>query len=246
MIWALHGAVGRAADWQDFAASMGADLRSQVGQVRRLDLWRFLDCCPMPLDKIGATLASEISRIDPSPVLVAYSMGGRLALHALLAEPKLWRAAVIISAHPGLTEPLECAARRQKDAEWSALALKGEWADFLEQWNAQGVLSGQVEMPDRMALKGRRASIARSFVDWSLGAQKDLSPSLGQIQCPVLWLSGERDVKFTQLAAQSVSKIPEAKHQVIPDCGHRIPWEQPEVFTQVCGDFLIEQVSSCR
>ncbi len=182
----------------------------------------------------------EIKRIDPEPTLVAYSMGGRLALHALLAEPDLWKSAVIISAHPGLSDEAARADRREKDAEWSALALKGEWSEFLEKWEAQGILAGGAgagELPDRINLKTRRASIARSFVDWSLGAQADLSPKLKKITCPVLWLTGERDDKFTEVAKKAVPNIPQAEHQIIPDCGHRIPWEKPAEFTRRCVEF---------
>ncbi|BDS06171.1 putative 2-succinyl-6-hydroxy-2,4-cyclohexadiene-1-carboxylate synthase [Oceaniferula spumae] len=233
MIWALHGAVGRAADWRDFATAM----REGGEEVRRLDLWRFLDCCPMPLKTFGDTLATEISRIDPSPTLVGYSMGGRLALHALLAQPKFCKAAVIISAHPGLTDENECRQRREHDAEWSARALKGEWSEFLDQWNQQGVLEG-VEMPERLSLKDRRASIARSFVDWSLGAQQDLTPRLSEIQCPVKWITGERDAKFTEIAAEAVQNLKNAEHVIVPDCGHRVPWEQPESFAREVRAFL--------
>ncbi|MBK1854280.1 alpha/beta fold hydrolase [Verrucomicrobiaceae bacterium 5K15] len=233
MIWALHGAVGRAADWHPFASAM----RAQGEEVRRLDLWRFLDCCPMPLEKFGDTLAGEITRIDPSPTLVGYSMGGRLALHALLAKPDFWKSAVIISAHPGLSDESERAARRISDAEWSARALKGEWPEFLEQWSAQGVLEG-VEMPERLSLKDRRASIARSFIDWSLGAQKDLTPRLQEIRTPVLWLSGERDRKFSELAAEAVPHLPQGHHEVVADCGHRVPWEKPTQFADLVRAFL--------
>jgi 2-succinyl-6-hydroxy-2,4-cyclohexadiene-1-carboxylate synthase len=248
MIWALHGAVGRSADWSAFALSMRQDLdlypdlSSTVGEVRRIDLWRFLDCCPMSLEKFGSTLAGEISRIDPEPILVAYSMGGRLALHALLAQPKMWKGAVIISAHPGLSDESQKVARRQQDAEWSALALKGEWADFLEQWNAQGVLVGDADMPDRLALKTRRASVARSFVDWSLGAQQNLTERFQEIECPVLWLTGENDTKFTDLAKESVSLIPDAEHGILPNCGHRVPWEQPEAFSAICQNFFFSRL----
>lgn len=240
MIWALHGAVGRAADWLDFAAEMRQDsaMAAAVGEVRRLDLWRFLDCCPMPLEKLGATLAGEISRVDPDPILVAYSMGGRLALHALLAQPKMWRGAVIVSAHPGLASGADREARRKKDAEWSALALKGAWSDFLKQWEAQGVLGGAGEMPDRRVLKSRRASVARSFIDWSLGAQMDLTDRLHEIECPVLWLTGERDVKFTEIAKRAVQRMPSAEHRIIADSGHRIPWEQPQLFAERCRNFI--------
>ena len=244
MIWALHGAVGRSADWSAFALSMrqNPDLCSAVGEVRRIDLWRFLDCCPMSLEKFGSTLAGEISRIDPEPILVAYSMGGRLALHALLAQPKMWKGAVIISTHPGLSDESQRVERRKKDAEWSALSLKADWADFLQQWNAQGVLDGSVDMPDRQALKTRRASVARSFVDWSLGVQEDLTERFQEIECPVLWLTGENDAKFTDLAKESIDLIPEAEHCILPGCGHRAPWEQPEDFAAICQNFFFSRL----
>lgn len=234
MIWALHGAVGMAADWREFAAAMP----SHFGGVRRLDLWRFLDCCPMSLDECGRALAEEIKRIDPEPTLIGYSMGGRLALHAMLNQPGLWKSAVIISAHPGLKNESDRVERREKDAEWSALALKGDWADFIAKWNAQGVLGGGLEMPDRIKLKERRVSVARSFVDWSLGTQGDLTADLARITCPTLWLTGERDAKFTQLAELAVPQLQYGKHEVIPGCGHRVPWEQPDAFQGACAEFL--------
>lgn len=234
MIWALHGAVGRAADWRGFAG----DVRDVAGEVRRLDLWRFLDCCPMSLSEFGNTLAEEVFRVDAEPVLLGYSMGGRLALHALLARPTLWKAAVIVSAHPGLADESECVARREKDAEWSALALKGEWDVFLEKWEEQGVLGGTGGMSDRRGLKGRRASVARSFIDWSLGVQEDLSLCLDEVLCPVLWITGERDEKFTKIAREVSSVMPRCMHEVVSGCGHRVPWEKPEAFASLCRDFL--------
>ena len=241
MIWALHGAVGRSADWLGFAKAikqMSGKDSPETAEVRRVDLWRFLDCCPMPLEEVGRAIASQIARIDPDPVLLGYSMGGRLALHALLADPLMWRGAVIVSAHPGLCDESDRMMRRQQDAEWSTLALKGEWVNFLQQWNAQGVLGGGGQMPDRMALKSRRASVARSFVDWSLGAQQDLLPRVGEIKCPVLWVTGDRDTKFTKLAESAVPRILDARHCVVHQCGHRVPWEKPDDFVELCYDFL--------
>lgn len=233
MIWALHGAVGSVLDWREFADSVS----KQGQQLRRIDLWKFLECCPMPLENFGASLASEIVRVDPEPVLVGYSMGGRLALHALLAQPVLWKAAIIVSAHPGLSDELERVERRAKDAEWSALALKGEWSEFIQKWQSQTVLKG-VEMPERSSLKNRRVAISRSFVDWSLGVQSDLRSRLSEITCPVLWLTGEHDMKFTSLAREAVPKLPNFEHRTIAQSGHRLPWEIPHFFSKVCCEFL--------
>ena len=236
MIWALHGAVGMAEDWREFAAY--SEIREAAGEVRRLDLWKFLDCCPMPLEKIGDTLAEEIKRVDQSPVLLGYSMGGRLALHALLARPDFWKAAIIVSAHTGLTSEADRVERRERDAEWSALALKGEWSEFLQRWEDQGVLKGEGNLPDRIKLKSRRASIARSSMDWSLGNQADLLKRLSEIKCPVMWVTGEQDQKFTEIAKQAVGSLPNGEHHIVADCGHRVPWEKSDGFAELCRVFL--------
>ncbi len=239
MIWALHGAVGMADDWRQLAAFPA--IRESAGEIRRLDLWRFLECCPMPLSQIGNTLAEEITRIDPTPTLLGYSMGGRLALHALLARPGMWKSAMIVSAHTGLDNEEDRVDRRRKDAEWSARALKGEWSEFLEQWGSQAVLQAgdsPSHLPSRLPLKSRRASVARSFTNWSLGGQEDLSARLGEITCPVTWVTGEEDEKFTAIGRRAVAELQQGHHEVVSDCGHRVPWDQPEKFAEICRNMI--------
>ena len=230
MIYALHGAVGMAADWQNFAGSMKANGRA----VARIDLWGFLACCPMPIAQFGAAFNKEVHAKDP--VLLGYSMGGRLALHALLDDPQKWSKAVIVSAHTGIPEG-ERVPRQAHDAAWAAKALKGDWNAFLAEWNAQGVLEG-VAMPDRRKLQPRREAVARSFMDWTVGVQEDLLPQLARVTCPVLWVVGERDEKFLAVARKAVEALPNVELWVVPDCGHRVPWEQPEFFSQRVAEFL--------
>ena len=47
--WCLHGAVGMAADFRSFAKSLAAE---KTGS-RAVDLWRFLECQPMPIAEFG-------------------------------------------------------------------------------------------------------------------------------------------------------------------------------------------------
>ena len=230
MIYALHGAVGDAADWKGFAQQM-----KQIGEpVARVDLWQFLSCCPMPIGEFGAAFNKEVHAKNAT--LLGYSMGGRLALHALLENPKKWDKAVIVSAHTGIAEGLRV-PRQVHDAAWAAKALKGDWNTFLAEWNSQGVLDG-VAMPDRRKLQPRREAVARSFMDWTVGVQEDLLPQLERILCPVLWVVGERDTKFLEVAKKAVEALPNAELCVIPDCGHRVPWEQSELFTKRVEEFL--------
>ena len=224
--WCLHGAAGMAADWRGFAKTLAA---TGIGS-RAVDLWRFLECQPMSLTEFGAALNAEASGEvfrGSSRALLGYSLGGRLALHALLEKDHPWQAAVIISAHPGLESEPECADRRASDAGWATQALAGNWQQFLDSWNAQAVL-GSTPLRDRQAsssLITRRREVARSFVDWSLGAQQPLWDRLGEISIPVLWVVGENDVKFRALAERAVSLIPNAHLAIAPGAGHRVPWE---------------------
>ena len=112
MIWCLHGALGQTGDWQAFSQTMAAQGRT----CRGVELWRFLECEGMGLSEWAAVFNAEVRAAgEKENFLVGYSMGGRLALHALLDDPALWTKAVIVSAHPGLLEErerLERMARR--------------------------------------------------------------------------------------------------------------------------------------
>ncbi len=267
-LWCLHGAVGMAADWRGF--------HPPGWGMKRVDLWRFLECCPMSMHDFGRALNAEAAdgrwkmkdgrrqstaggpheenppstiHHPPSPhVLVGYSMGARLALHALLAGGP-WNAAVLVAPHPGLESGEERTARRATDAEWASRALSGDWREFLEEWEGQAVIRGtsnaerptsniEWKMADRAGLIARRREVARSFVDWSLGAQEPLWEKLPEIACPVLWCVGERDTKFRALGERAAGLLPRGELWTAPGAGHRVPWETPEAFREKIGEFL--------
>jgi 2-succinyl-6-hydroxy-2,4-cyclohexadiene-1-carboxylate synthase len=156
----------------------------------------------------------------------------------LLEKDHPWDAAMIIAAHPGLENEEEKVARREKDTNWSVKCLHGEWEEFLQEWQAQGILQEAGSLSDRVPLRLRRKEIARSFLDWSLGAQENLWQRLPEIEVPVLWLTGERDTKFSAIATRAVTMMPNARHQVIANAGHRLPWQEPIAFSQVLMEFI--------
>lgn len=234
--WCLHGAVGMAADWRGFAKNLA------VGGIgsRAVDLWRFLECCPMPLAEFGKALNDEVGGEvfrGTCRALLGYSMGGRLALHSLLGNGHPWQAAVIVSAHPGLET--DRAGRRAADAGWATRALTGNWQEFLTAWNGQPLLGNSMrDAKASSSLVMRRREIARSFVDWSLGAQEPLWDRLGEISVPVLWIVGENDVKYLSLAERAVSLMPHADLVIAPGAGHRVPWEAEAWFAEQVCHFL--------
>lgn len=218
----LHGAVGSVGDWQDFALDL-----------RAVDLWQYQVGGVCSLWEAADRIAQE-----EGECLLGYSMGGRLALHAVLRHPERWRALVIVSAHTGLSED-ERVARLALDESWAARAEGMRWGAFVAAWNAQGVLGGN-ELGDRAELAGRSCEVARSFRGWSLGAQEDLLPRLSEIKIPVLWLVGERDDKFRVIGQRACAEIAQARYRVLADCGHRLPWQSREAFEAAVRGFLAE------
>lgn len=237
ILWCLHGAVGHASAWRGLAVSDWG--------VKRVDLWRFLACCPMSLPAFGRALNEEAggglrSGEGGKRVLVGYSMGARLALHALLSGGP-WDAAILIGPHPGLESEEERVSRRELDAGWAARAMTGDWADFLRAWNEQPLLASSAAADPAPEL--RRREVARSFVDWSLGAQESLWSRLADIHCPVLWCAGERDPKFLALGKRATVLLPAGELWVAPGAGHRVPWDAPQAFHAKVREFLEQVVS---
>jgi len=212
-IQALHGMLGERGDW-DFLPEADAP-----------DLWSW-NC---GFDRI---------ELD-ADVVIGYSMGGRLALHALDQV----KAAVIVSAHTGLAEGRE--ERLENDLRWAAKVRSMGWQEFLSEWHAQSVFAGGGYEPDRSGLESRREEIAQAFDRWSLGRQEDLLPGLAETRIPVLWVNGELDEKFTCIGAEACNALPLGEHVVVEGCGHRVPWEVPEKFTQLIKEFLSRH-SLCR
>lgn len=230
MVWTLHGAVGSHKDWKDFR------LDSEITQS--VNLWRFLQCCPKSIEETGIALNNEITSVNPT--LLGYSMGGRIALHALLAENSPWEKAIIVSADTGISNEESRARRRQRDTEWASQALSGDWNTFIKNWNAQSILPKLHDESffERAQLKPWRQQIARSFIDWSTGAQQDLLPKLHNIKIPILWITGDTDKKFSKIAKRAILEIPNGTHISVKNSGHRVPWEQPKDFLSIVQDFL--------
>lgn len=237
--WCLPGAVGLPADYRVFSKQLAA---AKIGS-RAVDLWRFLEADPLPISEFGKALNddadSEVFR-GTGRALLGYSLGGRLALHALLEKGHHWQAAVIVSAHPGLEDAAERSARKTHDSAWATKAFAGDWRQFLDQWNAQPVLGGgAIRDPDAsMRLIARRREVARSFIDWSLGAQEPLWDQLPEISIPVLWVVGENDLKFREIAERAVGLLPKGVLAVAPNSGHRVPWEAADWFAERTAHFL--------
>jgi len=166
-------------------------------------------------------------------VLVGYSMGGRLALHALIAGAAFDRA-VIISAGLNLEEGRE--ERRARDEAWAKRFESDSWDEVMRDWNAQPVFGGHVVQ--RLENDYDRRELARQLRENSPGLLPTLVPRLHEIEIPVLWITGERDTAYVEIGRLAVSSLRNAELWICPNAGHRVPWEQPALFRARLREFV--------
>lgn len=225
MILALHGNLGSASDWE----------RLDIPDLEAIDLWDFSQLS-------FEEFAAEILETNEKPILAGYSLGGRLALHAMALYPERWSGAVILSAHPGLPCVEDRIARRSSDAVWANRARELEWIDFLKKWDEQPVLGDFSRGHERLSLESRREDVAQAFENWSLGRQDDLRSRLKAFPNPVLWITGERDDKFSAIGSSMVEVFSNFRHEILTDCGHRVLMEKPDRV----GDQIVDFVRTAR
>lgn len=186
------------------------------------------------------TFNRSVKEANRKKVLVGYSLGGRLALHALLDRPKLWDGAVIVSANPGLQDLKEKQKRLANDLQWSQRFLSEPWEKLMEDWNAQPVFSGDDCKLVRQEKNYSRSTLANVLDVWSLGRQEDLRQSIQNLSIPILWIAGERDQKFTSIARSLQFSHPQSKVWIAAEAGHSVPWQLEDSFKQELDTFLKE------
>ena len=171
-------------------------------------------------------------------ILLGYSLGGRLALHACLAKPDLWSGVTVVSSDAGSGGPDEKKLQLEKDKKWAERFRSEPMESLLAEWDDLPVFCSIPNPVPRNPEELDAEKIARLFEVFSKGCQRDLLPELSKLQAPpVLYLSGENDKKYGELGEKLAASCPIVRHRVISQAGHRVPWENPESFARVLIDF---------
>lgn len=181
----------------------------------------------------------NFSRGD-SRILMGYSLGGRLALHALIDQPSLWQGAIIISAHPGLINDQERQLRQQRDLEWAKRFESENWDHLMCAWNGQEVFANDGFSFSRKEKHYQRFKLVQALVGGSLGSQIDLRKQIASLPFPILWITGAQDTRYCQLAQSLTFSNSHSYWKSIEKAGHRVPWSQPQVFSEMVLTFLKE------
>jgi pimeloyl-ACP methyl ester carboxylesterase len=71
-----------------------------------------------------------------------------------------------------------------------------------------------------------------------LAEQPDGAPRLGGLATPVLWLAGERDTAFAEVARAAATVCPQGRSEVLAEAGHDLHTEKPREFAYLVAGFL--------
>ncbi len=194
---------------------------------------------------LAASLAA-IRRAGRGGVLVGYSMGGRLALRAAIAEPSAYRALVLLGATPGIENERKRAARRQADDELADWMERAPIAAVVDHWENQRVFETQwrdlVDRQRRGRLSHEPTKLAAMLRATGQGVLPPVWDELEKLRMPVLAVAGESDDRYAQIAQRMTEALPAGRAAIIRRAGHAAHLEQPDAFSDLLLEFLDEHL----
>jgi pimeloyl-ACP methyl ester carboxylesterase len=156
------------------------------------------------------------------------SAGGEALLEAAVLQPERFARLVLLAPAMWPWEPSEPLAR-YAEAEEAALAegdLDRAIDLNLDMWVRRDEHRGPVAAMLRRALENQRK---RPFEEFGL-EDPPLADRLDRVTCPVRILVGEHDVEdFRAIAWRLVDGLPDATAEEVPDAGHLLGLEVPEL-----------------
>lgn len=225
----LHGFMGSSADWRDVMATLGDRAF----------------CIALDLPGHGASLGlrPEAYTIEESaravihvldelrvqrPVMVGYSMGGRLALYVALRRPERCAGLFLESASPGLESEEERTARRSSDEEKAKRLETEGFEAFLLDWYRQPLFAPLAR--DRTLLQrtieARRRNdpieLARSLRGMGTGSQPSLWEELKSLTVPALAASGALDEKYAAISSRMAVINSQIESRSVRGAGHNV------------------------
>lgn len=184
-------------------------------------------------------LLEELQVEDPV-VVCGLSMGGYIAFSFYRRYPQRV-AGLILAATRAKDDSPEARANRDRMAvkadEQGAAAIAG---DLLPKMFSPRTLDANPELVERV--KHMMASTSVQGIKGALMGMKsraDSTPTLNKIDVPTLILHGKDDQLIPPQEAQDMhAAIQDSQLHVLPQAGHLLNLEQPELFNQAVRQFL--------
>lgn len=243
----LHGFTGSAQAWSplsDLLAERFTLIAVDVVGHGLSDKPATLDHYFLPQAAADVIRAVEIAGFSRCAWL-GYSMGGRLALRVATNFPQAVERLALIGASPGLAFSEERAARVASD-ELLAQTIERDGVEaFVDYWENIPLFASQKRLPPERQtairagrLRNEAVGLAGSLRGMGTGTQEPFYDRLASLRMPVLALAGELDTKYTAIAREMATAVPDARARVVPGAGHAAHSENPDFCGAAIAAFL--------
>lgn len=180
-------------------------------------------------------------------IIYGYSMGGRLALHYALTQtkPKVKIEGIIIeSSNIGIADHNERKARHSDELKWIDLfSSEKDYYSVLNQWYSQKLFFSLSESQKKELIEKRVNSTNRRFISQAIerlavSKMPYLGSYLKDTTIPMLYLFGEYDIKYKNIA-EKISKLnPNIIIKEISSSSHNCHYEQPKLVAKEIIEFI--------
>jgi 2-succinyl-6-hydroxy-2,4-cyclohexadiene-1-carboxylate synthase len=227
----LHGFAGTARHWDRVIAELPEGCFAPAA----LNL---TDADPLTPDGV-TRLVSRATAAEPM-ILVGYSMGGRLALHAALAMPDRIRRLVLVSASAGIEDRNEREARRLADDALAREIERDPIESFISRWGALPLfahdpddVAGEIAADQRRCTPGELAAVLRGLGPGTIAPMWD---RLDELAMEVAILAGELDAAYVRLGRRIAASTARSSFHCLAGVGHRVALQAPrEVARALCA-----------
>ena len=225
----LHGFWGAPADWNQTLAQLPLGAPTWCP-----DLYRDEGLGPdvEPLKWADRFVHRVRAEVGERAQLVAYSMGGRLALHALLRVPGLFTRTLILSA---AAVPEVTGARGAWERDWARRFREEPWDALERDWAKEAVIATSPAGPRRHD-DALREGLAQSLETWSPTKHAFGAKELIETTAHVDYAFGAEDQKYRDQAKQLRALPVRGQITIIPKAGHRLPQDAPEFIARWIGE----------
>jgi 2-succinyl-6-hydroxy-2,4-cyclohexadiene-1-carboxylate synthase len=242
----LHGFTGSAAAWLALAARLAPHRRTvavdlighgQSDAPADAERYRMEQCVA---DLLALLDTMQIAQTD----VLSYSMGGRVALQMAAAAPARVSALILESSSPGLADPAERQARIAADEALADSIERDGLAAFVDRWERLPLFASQAALPAEIRARQRAErmrnnpqGLANSLRGMGAGRQSSLWDRLSQLCMPALLIAGALDQKYCAIAEQMAQALPNVRKAIVPNAGHTVHLEQPDIFAAAVLEF---------
>lgn len=240
-VTAFHGFTQRGSAWDEVAALLPVPLVSPdlPGHGRNPALgW----------DAATRWAVGVIESAPGSTAVVGYSMGGRLALAALLERPTIAEHLVLISSSVGIADEGERTRRRAADGALARWIEREGVAAFLDEWLGRPMFAGLQGRGEAWAAADRAARegsdpgrLAEALRGLGTGSMPYLGGRLGVLATPVTVVVGEGDPAYVRAAGDMITALGRARLVVVPGVGHPVVGEAPGAVAEVLREVVANE-----